>query len=44
MTNSPIWITEADVVSLISLPEAVEALEGILAMEARGAAAKIRST
>jgi len=44
MTNSPIWITEADVVSLISLPEAVEALERILAMEAGGAAANMAKT
>lgn len=41
MTNSPIWITEADVVSLISLPEAVTALERILAMEARDEAANM---
>ena len=44
MTNSPLWITEADVVSLISLPEAVEALERILAMEAGDAAANMPKT
>ncbi len=35
MTTAPLWITEAEVVSLISLPEAVSALEHTLAMEAR---------
>ena len=44
MTTSPIWITEAVVVSLISLPEAVEALERILAMEAQGGAANMPKT
>jgi len=44
MTTSPTWITEADVVSLISLPEAVEALERILAMEAEGEAANMPKT
>lgn len=38
MTKSPIWITEADVVSLIDLPGAMDALENVLALEARGAA------
>lgn len=41
MTKSPVWITEADVVSLISLPEAVAALERTLAMEARDGAANM---
>ena len=40
MTNTPIWITEANVVSLISLPEAVGALEQILVLEAAEKAAK----
>jgi ornithine cyclodeaminase len=44
MTNSPIWITEADVVALISLPEAVAALERILAMEARDEAENMPKT
>ena len=35
---SPIWLTEADVVSLVSLADAIPALERILAMEARGEA------
>lgn len=38
MTNAPIWITEAEVVSLIHLPDAVSALERILLMEGRGEA------
>lgn len=44
MTNSPLWITEADVVALISLPEAVAALERILAMEAEGEAENMPKT
>ncbi len=44
MTNSPIWITEADVVALISLPEAVTALERVLAMEAGGEAENMPKT
>ena len=44
MTNSPLWITEAEVVALISLPEAVAALERILAMEAEGAAENMPKT
>jgi ornithine cyclodeaminase len=38
---APLWITEADVTSLLALPEAIDALERILAMEARGAAASM---
>jgi ornithine cyclodeaminase len=38
MTHSPLWITEADVVSLVNIPSAIGALERILPMEARGAA------
>ena len=33
MADAPLWITEADVTSCISLPEAIDALERILAME-----------
>jgi ornithine cyclodeaminase len=36
-----LWITEADVTDLISLPEAIDALERILGMEARGEAANM---
>ena len=39
-----LWITEADVTSLMSLPEAIEALERVLAMEARGEAANMGKT
>ena len=38
MTNTPIWITERDVAELIALPQAIEALERILALEARSEA------
>ena len=34
MADAPIWINEADVVELINLPEAIDALEGTLALEA----------
>jgi alanine dehydrogenase len=44
MARAPLWITEADVTSLISLPEAIDALEHILAMEARGEAANMGKT
>ena len=44
MPNAPLWITEADVTSVMSLPEAVEALERILALEAKGAAANLPKT
>lgn len=44
MTNTPIWITEANVVSLISLPEAVGALEQILVLEAAEKAANLPKT
>lgn len=38
MPNRAMWITEADVTDLISLPEAIDALERVLGMEARGEA------
>jgi ornithine cyclodeaminase len=41
---APLWITEADVTSLLALPEAIDALERILAMEARGEAASMPKT
>ena len=44
MPSTPLWITEADVTSVMSLPEAVEALERILALEAQGAAANLPKT
>lgn len=36
--SAPLWITEKDVTSLMSLPEAVQALEATLRLEAAGAA------
>ena len=44
MPSRPIWITEADVTDLISLPEAIDALERVLAMEARDQAANMPKT
>jgi len=41
MPSRALWITEADVTELISLPEAIDALERILGMEARGEAANM---
>lgn len=35
MPEIPLWITEAEVVSLVNVPAAIEALERILPMEAR---------
>jgi alanine dehydrogenase len=34
MSTPPIWITESDVTSMISLPDAIDALERVLPMEA----------
>jgi alanine dehydrogenase len=42
MTQIPLWITEADVVSLINVPQAIDALERILPMEAREQAANMK--
>jgi ornithine cyclodeaminase/alanine dehydrogenase-like protein (mu-crystallin family) len=42
--SDPIWITEADVVAAISLPEAIPALEKGLALEAAGAARNMDKT
>lgn len=36
MASSPIWIAERDVVTLLNLPSAIDALEAGLAAEARG--------
>jgi alanine dehydrogenase len=44
MTAAPIWLTEADVVSLMALPDAIPALEAVLAMEADGKAANMTKT
>ena len=44
MTDAPLWIAEADVTATISLPDAIGALERILAMEADGAAANLPKT
>jgi ornithine cyclodeaminase len=43
-SDSPIWLTEADVVSLVSLADAIPALERVLAMEARGEAENMVKT
>jgi ornithine cyclodeaminase len=42
--SEPLWITEADVVASISLPEAIEALEKGLALEAAGTARNMAKT
>lgn len=42
--DKPIWLTEADVVSLISLPEAIDALERTLALEDSDQAASMPKT
>ena len=44
MPSRPLWITEADVTDLISLPQAIDALERVLEMEARGEAANMGKT
>ena len=42
--SEPLWITEQDVVAAISLPEAIEALEKGLALEAAGSARNMAKT
>ena len=42
--SEPLWITEQDVVAALSLPEAIEALEKGLALEAKGAARNMPKT
>jgi ornithine cyclodeaminase/alanine dehydrogenase-like protein (mu-crystallin family) len=44
MATAPLWITEADVTGLLSLTDAVAALERVLAMEAAGAAQSMPKT
>ncbi len=41
MARAPLWITEAEVTALMSLPEAVAALERALVLEAQGEAANL---
>ncbi len=36
MADSPLWITEADVTSMVSLPDAINALERVLPLESQG--------
>lgn len=40
----PVWLTEADVVGLMALPDAIPALEAVLALEARGEARNMTKT
>jgi alanine dehydrogenase len=42
--SEPMWITEADVVAALSLPEAIDALEKGLALEAAGTARNMPKT
>jgi alanine dehydrogenase len=42
--SDPLWITEADVVAALSLPEAIAALETTLALEAAGTARNMAKT
>lgn len=42
--SAPLWITERDVVELLSLPEAIDALGRTLALEAGGGAANLPKT
>lgn len=44
MNQSPLWLTEADVAALISLREAIDALERGLRVQARGAAHNMEKT
>lgn len=44
MAGQPLWITEKDVVELMSLPEAIDALERVLALEAQGLAVNLPKT
>ena len=42
MPEIPLWITEEEVTSLVSVPQAIGALERILPMEARGSAKNMK--
>lgn len=44
MNASPLWITEADVVRLMALPDAIPALEDALRLEAGGQASSMSKT
>jgi alanine dehydrogenase len=44
MSDSPLWIAEADVVALMDMPAAIGALEAGLVAEARGAASNMTKT
>ena len=44
MAAAPLWITEADVTSSVALPDAIEALERALRLEAQGQAASMPKT
>src|SRR5205807_1317271 len=44
MPQSPLWITESDVASLMDMPAAIRALDAGLRAEARGAAANMTKT
>lgn len=44
MANAPVWITEKDVVELVSLPDAIEALKRTLILEAGGGAENLPKT
>ena len=44
MPHRAIWITESDVTELISLPEAIDALERVLRMEAKGEATNMEKS
>jgi alanine dehydrogenase len=44
MPDTALWITEADVVALMDMPAAIQALEAGLRAEARGAAANMTKT
>ncbi len=44
MSEAPIWLTEAEIVSLVTLADAIPALEKVLAMEASGEAENMVKT
>lgn len=44
MAAAPLWITEADVTSAVALPDAIDALERVLRLEAEGQAATMPKT
>ena len=44
MSATPLWLTESDVVSLVSLADAIPALERVLILEAKGEAANMTKT